>query len=118
MDTIWYKVIYMPSNEQKLIAVAMPIIGIFILVIAPLIIYLMYKQDRCLYLHINARNTLNWQIQMLLLVVLGYALTFVLVGVVLLFLLPIINIVFSIIAAIKMGGGETFEYPFCIRFIR
>ena len=63
----------------------------------------------------HVRESLNFGITMLIAVV---ALAITIIGIVLLWVPPIIWLVFRIIAAYKTSQGEYFKYPLTLRFIK
>jgi uncharacterized protein len=91
--------------------------------LGPLIIYLV-KKDEDPYVAANAREALNFNLSVFLYLLGGgiaaVILTLVLIGILLfpvLFAIAIAWIVLTIIAGIKANGGESYRYPFTIRFV-
>jgi uncharacterized Tic20 family protein len=103
------------ANERN-IAVLTHIGGIFFGLIPALIVWLL-KKDDSVYIGEQAREALNFQITVLIGYVIAWALTFVLVGLLLLPVVWIANIVLSIIAAVKTSQGEEYRYPLALRLI-
>jgi hypothetical protein len=66
----------------------------------------------------QAKESLNFQITVFLLGLLFFMLIVVLVGVVLLWILGVVNVVLVIIAAIKVRDGVPYRYPFCLRLVK
>lgn len=66
----------------------------------------------------QAKESLNFQITIFLLGLLFLLLAFVLIGFVLLWLLGLVNLVLVIIAAMRVGEGHTYRYPFCLRLVK
>ncbi|ARN84865.1 orotate phosphoribosyltransferase [Candidatus Nucleicultrix amoebiphila FS5] len=85
--------------------------------IAPLIIWLMKRQDSDL-IDRNGKEALNFQLSVTLYGVVASILIFVLVGLALLFALAIFQAVCVIIASIKTNDGIAYRYPLTIRFIQ
>lgn len=85
--------------------------------VAALVVYLMYR-DRGPFLRHNAANAMNIQLNMLLWAILGVVLLIVGVGVLILFLVPIVGVVLHVVAAVKANSGEWYNPPMTIRFIR
>ncbi len=86
-------------------------------VIGPLVLWLV-KKDEDAFVDETGKEVLNFQISMTIYVAVCFALTLVVVG---LFLLPVVivlNVVYTIIAAIKANEGQCYKYPFTIRFIK
>ncbi len=86
-------------------------------VIGPLIVWLIKKNEYPL-VDREGKKALNFQITVAIATAICIPLAFVVIG---LFLLPalwIVNLVFIILASIKTSNGETFEYPWSIKFIK
>jgi hypothetical protein len=101
--------------KEKTLEILAHILGWLTGFIGPLIIFLTTK-DAAVKKH--AKNALNWQFSLLIYVLLSMLLTLLIVGFVLLIALSIMNIVFCIIAAVKAGEDELWEYPLSIKFFR
>jgi uncharacterized protein len=112
-----------PSDEERTMAMLCHLLGIFTGFIGPLVIWLVRKNQSAFIDH-HGRESLNFQIT-LLLVTLGLfgmtiVLMFFLVGLLLLpvlFVLPLIALVFEILAAIAAQRGDWHRYPFNIRLV-
>ena len=85
--------------------------------IVPLIIWLL-KRDSSKFIDQVGKETVNFQITLLILAVIGAILCVILIGGLLLFLLGIYSIVTTIIAAVKAKEGVVYRYPVCFRFIK
>ena len=105
-----------PSDE-RLWATLIHVGGILIGFISPLIGYLVLK-DRSPFVGQNAKNALNFQITIAIAYIAGSILTIVFIGVLVLIAAWIVNIVFSIIAAIAANKGEVYKYPLTIPIIK
>ncbi len=66
----------------------------------------------------HAKDALNFQISMLIYVVVCIALIFAVIGVFLLPILGIFGLVCLIVAAVKANNGERWKYPLSIRFLQ
>jgi uncharacterized protein len=82
----------------------------------PLIVWLMKRGDSP-DIDANGKESLNFQISMLIYEAVAAILCFVLIGIPILVLLWILNTVFVIIASVKTSDGKFYRYPFTIRFI-
>lgn len=89
----------------------------FFSVIGPLIIWLM-KRDEMEYVNYHGKEALNFQITMAIAFLVSIVLMTVFIGFVLIPVVGIFWFVMSIIGAIKASGGERYEYPLSIRFIK
>lgn len=107
-----------PENE-RLYSTLIHVGGIVIGFVSPLIGYLVLK-DRSAFVRDNSRNALNFQITVTIALVVAYILTTVTFGI--LFFLPlaiaVVNIVFSILAAVAANRGEVYRYPLSIQFVK
>lgn len=86
-------------------------------IIAPLVIYLI-KKDTMPFASGEAKECLNFQISMMIYLAVGVLLLFVFIGFLVLPALYVLNIVFTIIAAIKANEGVPYRYPLTIRFVQ
>jgi len=84
--------------------------------LGPLLVWLI-KRDASPEIDANGKESLNFQISMLIYDVVAGILCFVLIGIPILIALWILNTVFVIIASVKTSNGETYRYPFTIRFL-
>jgi uncharacterized Tic20 family protein len=66
----------------------------------------------------QAKESLNFQITVLLLGIVFGLLALLLIGFLFLWILGIVNLVLVIIAAIQVSDGRHYRYPFCLRLIR
>lgn len=85
--------------------------------IVPLIIWLI-KKDSSAYLDQIGKETVNFQITLLILMVICWLLCFIFIGLLLLPIVGIYALVVIIIAAIKANQGIIYRYPVCFRFIK
>ena len=66
----------------------------------------------------QGKECLNFQISMLIYVIISAILTLILIGFAFLVILYVMNIILTIIAAIKANEGVTYRYPLTMRFIK
>jgi uncharacterized protein len=86
-------------------------------IIGPLVIWLM-KKDESPFVDHHGKESLNFQISIMIYLVISIILCFVLIGFFLLAALGIFELVMIIIAAVKANNGEAYAYPLSIRIIR
>jgi len=95
--------------------------GIFLHVVGhifgPLIVWLL-KRNESPEIDAHGKESLNFQLSMLIYNVIAGILVIVLIGIPLLILLYVLNIVFVIVASIQAGDGKLYRYPMAIRFIK
>jgi uncharacterized Tic20 family protein len=86
-------------------------------IIGPLICWLSRK-DESLWVNQNGRESLNFNLSMLLYMILVIPLCFIIIGIPIIIILVVIKVVCIIIASIKASRGEEFRYPISIPFIQ
>jgi uncharacterized protein len=86
-------------------------------IIGPLICWLSRK-DESSWVNVNGKNSLNFQLSILLYMVLSIPLCFIIIGIPIVILLGTLKIVCIIIASVKASKGELFRYPLVIPFIQ
>lgn len=86
-------------------------------VIGPLIIYSM-KKDEYAFVADQGKESLNFQISVLIYLLIGLVTIVILVGLVFLIFIPLIALILTVVAAVRANDGEWYRYPLCIRFIK
>ncbi|MEO8043688.1 MAG: DUF4870 domain-containing protein [Spartobacteria bacterium] len=123
METIPPSVPVTASNTRTWLVLchASALLGLFFHflghIFGPLIVW-MVKRPESPEIDAHGKESLNFQLSMLIYDVVAFILCFVLIGIPILVLLWILNTVFVIIASIKASEGELYRYPFTIRFIK
>lgn len=84
-------------------------------ILGPLAIYLI-KKDESEYVRHHAAEALNFQINMTVYIAIASVLIFVLIGFVLLPIVLAINVILTIIAAVRASNKIRYTYPLTIRF--
>lgn len=105
-----------PTSDDKTMAILSHILCIVAGFLAPLIIYLVKKDSP--YVMSHAKESLNFQLTMLVAWIVCFILMFVLIGIFLMFFLGIANLVLIIIATIRASENKIYHYPFSIKFVR
>jgi uncharacterized protein len=103
-----------PTSDEKTLALVSHVVTFVSQFIAPLIIYLI-KKDESSFVTAHAKESLNFQLTVLLVIIL---LVVTVVGILLLWLVGIYVLILVIIATIRASEGKLYRYPFCIRFIK
>ena len=85
-------------------------------VLAPLIVWLI-KRGEFPTVDEHGKESLNFQISMLIYSIVAGVLCIVLIGFVLLVLLHIVNVVLVIIASLRASEGQMYRYPLTIRLV-
>lgn len=104
----------MSPESEKLWAVSLHLLAIPFEFFAPLIGYFLLR-DKGPFISHHAKESLNFGLTVLLAAV---VLTISIVGLLILWVLPIIWVVFRVIAAFKASQGEFYKIPIAIKFIR
>ena len=86
-------------------------------ILAPLIVWLI-KRAESAEVDAHGKESLNFQLSMLIYSIIAGILTLVLIGFVLLPILHVLNVVFVIIASIRASEGQLYRYPLPIRFLK
>ncbi len=103
------------QTQDKTLAILTHILGLIAWFIPALIIYLI-SEDK--YTKEHAKNALNWQISLVIYLVASFILIILIIGIFTLIAFSILNLVFSIIAAVKASEGISWKYPLAIPFIK
>ena len=102
------------------LAHATALVGFFVPVaghiVGPLIIWLAKRQDSP-EIDAHGKESMNFQISMLIWNAIAAILIIVLIGIPILILLHILNIIFVIVASIQASEGKLYRYPLAIRLI-
>jgi uncharacterized protein len=86
-------------------------------IIGPLICWLT-RRDESSWVNENGKASLNFQLSMLLYMVLAIPLCFIIIGIPIVIILGTLKVICIIIASIKAPKGELFRYPLVIPFIQ
>jgi uncharacterized Tic20 family protein len=105
-----------PSDE-KLWSLLVHLGGIFFNFLPALIGYLVLK-DRGPFVRQHTGTALNFQITLVIAYVVGAITSILLIGFLIMGLAYVLNIIFSILAAVAANKGESYEYPLAIKFIK
>ncbi|MBF0197316.1 MAG: DUF4870 domain-containing protein [Planctomycetes bacterium] len=85
-------------------------------ILGPLVLWLI-KKDESEFIDSCGKESINFQISIMIYSVISGLLCFVFIGFPMLFAVLIANVIFVIMAAIKTNEGEDYRYPFTIRFL-
>ncbi|QNA89463.1 DUF4870 domain-containing protein [Massilia sp. Dwa41.01b] len=106
------------QSGDKTLAILVHLGGLFFSWLAPLIVYLVKKDEKDQFTTDNAREALNFQLTVLIAYFACFILTFVLIGILLFWVVMMANLVLTIVAAVKTSNGETYRYPVSIRMVK
>ena len=101
-----------PVNLSQLAGYVVPVAGM----IVPIVIWQM-KKDEFPIIDVHGKIVVNWLISSLIYIAVGFVLTFVLVGFLILPVIAILGVIYPIIGGMKANNGEVWEYPGSIKFI-
>ena len=105
------------ASDEKLWATLVHLGGIFFGFLPALIGYVIFK-DRGPLVREHTATALNFQITLLIAYLIATATLIILIGFLIFGLAYVVNIVFSILAAIAANKGEWYEYPLAIKFVK
>jgi uncharacterized protein len=103
-----------PTSDEKTMGLLSHILALPFPFLGPLIIYLV-KKDESNYVAAHAKESLNFQITMLLIVI---VLFITVIGILLIWVVGIINLILIIVATIRASEGKLYKYPFALRLIK
>lgn len=103
-----------PTSDERTFAVLSHILCIVVWLFAPLIIYLL-KKDESAYIAAHAKESLNFQITISIICLI---LTLTIVGILLIWVVAIYATIMIIIATIKASDNKLYRYPFTLRLIK
>ena len=105
------------SKDARNMAMLCHLLAIFTSFVAPLIIWLI-KKDEEPFVDQQGKEALNFQITVILAMFVSGLLSFICIGVLLLFAVPIADLVFCIIASVKASNGVAYRYPVSLRLVK
>ena len=115
--------VYIPDKEERTwgmfshLVVFLGFIIPFASIIGPLVIW-MIKRDEMPFVEDQGKESLNFQITMMLATIVSALLMFVLIGFVLIVVVLVFQVIVVIIASIKANEGVYYRYPLSFRFIK
>jgi len=111
--------LFTPSSDDRLVAILSHILAIVpgIGILGPLVIYLL-KKDESAFVAANAKESLNFQMTIILLYLISFILMVILIGFFMFWVIGILNTVLVIVATIKASENRIYRYPFNMRLIR
>jgi uncharacterized Tic20 family protein len=107
----------MRPEDERLWAILTHIGGLFVPLLAPLIVYLVLR-DRGPFIRQHSATALNFHLTMTIASIVGGILTIVLIGFFILAAVGILSLVLAIMAALAASRGEFYTYPLSITFVR
>jgi uncharacterized protein len=86
-------------------------------IVGPLVCWLS-KRDESVWVYVNGRDSLNFQLSILLYMTLAIPLCFIIIGIPIIVVLVTLKVICIIIASVRAARGELFRYPLSIPFIQ
>jgi len=105
---------YVPTSDEKTMAVLSHILTLVAPILAPLIIYLV-KKNESKFVEWHARESLNFQITVAIVIIILFI---TIIGILIAWIIGIIALALVIIATIRASEGKLYKYPFSIRLIK
>lgn len=105
------------NSEQNTWAMLCHLSSIFFGLFGPLVVWLI-KKDTMPLVDDQGKESLNFQITVAIAAIVCVPLIFVCVGIFLLIALAILDLVFTIIAAVQASKGTAYRYPFALRLVK
>ena len=104
-----------PSDE-KLWATLIHIGGIILGFLPAVVGYIVLK-DRGPFIRQHSATAFNFQLTLLLAYFVGFITSLLVIGILIMIAAGVVNLIFSIMAAIAANNGEYYTYPLSIRFV-
>jgi len=105
---------YIPTSDEKTLAVLSHILTLVAPILAPLIIYLV-KKNESRFVEWHAKESLNFQITVAIIIIILFI---SIIGILFAWIVGIISLVLVIVATIRASEGKLYRYPFSIRLIK
>ena len=102
------------TENERLVAILSHLVGIPFEFFGPLVAYLIFK-DKGPFVGHHVKESLNFGISMILIFVI---LAVSVVGLLVIWAVPIYYVAFRIVAAVKTAQGEFYKYPLTFRFVK
>ncbi len=105
---------YVPTSDERTMAILSHILNFFAPFLAPLVIYLL-KKDESKFVEWHAKESLNFQITLF---IISVVLILTVVGILFLWFVGIADAVLLIVASVKASENKLYRYPLNIRLIK
>jgi uncharacterized Tic20 family protein len=105
------------TQDDKNLALLAHLGSLFGGFIVPLILWIV-KKDESKFVSEHARKSLNFQLSMLIYVIVSFIMVFFIIGIFMMAALGVFATVVMIIASVAASKGEDYNYPLCIDFIK
>ena len=106
-----------PTPDEKNLSLLMHVLSLVgFSLIGPLIVWLI-KKDESAFIDKQGRELLNFQISLLIYVLICIPLCFILIGIPMLFAVGIASLILTIIGLIRATEGKIYRFPLTIRML-
>jgi uncharacterized protein len=105
------------TDSDRLLAILSHVLTMVAWLFAPLIIYLV-KKDESAFVREHAKESLNFQLTLMILYFICFLLLIVVIGILGFIVVGFMQLVLVIVATIKAADNQLYRYPFTIRFIK
>ncbi len=103
------------QKSENTLGILAHLLGLFTGFIGPLIMFFAAEEKEAKK---HSKLALNWQFSLLIYSFVSVILMIIIVGIIFLFVLGILNIVFCVIATVKASEGKYWKYPLSIPFFK
>lgn len=108
---------YTPTSDERTMAILSHILTLLAGFIAPLIIYLI-KKDESKFVSEHAKESLNFQITLFIGYLIGFITLIILIGILIIIAIGICHLIFVILATVKASENKMYRYPINIRLVK
>lgn len=105
------------TENERMLAILSHVLTLVAWLFAPLVIYLV-KKDESPFVRDHAKESLNFQLTLMIAYFVCFLLLVVLIGVLGFIVVGFYQLVLVIVATIKAADNQLYRYPFTIRFIK
>ncbi len=105
------------KDSDRILAILSHVLTLVAWIFAPLVIYLV-KKDESPFVREHAKESLNFQLTLILAYIVAGLLVLLLIGIFLMFVIAFVQVVLVIIATVRAADNQLYRYPFTIRFIQ
>lgn len=105
------------TESERILGILAHVLTLVAWFFAPLIIYLL-KKDESEYVRDHARESMNFQLTIIVAYLLAGILTIVFIGFFFLLLIAVMQVILVIVATVKAADSQLYRYPYTIKFIK
>ncbi|HOF42096.1 MAG TPA: DUF4870 domain-containing protein [Candidatus Hydrogenedentes bacterium] len=86
-------------------------------VLGPFVIWMLKREDYA-FVDKEGKEAVNFQLTMFIAMAIGYVLSLLGIGLLILLAVAVVDLIFVLIASMKANEGESYRYPLTFRFIK